>query len=103
MKPAVLRSGQEAKRSPAIAIWLLTVAAGIWGSITACMCGHFNLLTTLGILPAFLGGGYLFSRSLRRGRADAIVSAIAMLVMLVLAGKCIIGVLWTGHHPFIRP
>ncbi|MBX3741091.1 MAG: hypothetical protein KF712_08885 [Akkermansiaceae bacterium] len=84
-------------------IWLLAASAATWGGMTSCMCGHFSLITTVGILPAFIVGCVLFHRSIRSGRMDAIISGIAMLLILGLAAKCIIDFLWTGHQPLLGP
>jgi hypothetical protein len=72
-----------------------------WRGMTSCACGHTDLLTSIVLVPAFVGSVLLLG-FLRRCRPPhrVVVVFFAVLVGLMFVGN-VADILWLGHQPLV--
>lgn len=88
--------------SKVISLWYLAFIAFVWMSVTMCACGHTSWHCSIGIIPVFSCGSYLFFGFSRRSRLDQLFGAAAFALIVLTLIKNFADILYFGHTPFLR-
>ena len=96
-------SGDVPRRtSSAILLWVTVVVTCIWMSLTMCVCGHTSWVSSIGIVPAFGYGFYMFLAVQRNNRLEQILAAVAFALIAGMLLKNGADMLFLGHAPLLR-
>jgi len=99
-KSTVLKDTEEkeSKRSSTVTLWITVIAAYVWMALTMSASGHTSLMSSVGIIPAFVYACYVFFTLPRKGRLEQILGSVAFALVALMVIKNISEVISIWHE-----